>query len=242
MRTYWDLEEKTRAQLTEAEVERYGDFELMAKGVLKVKPLQLAEVPKMPEPDLEVHVLMADSFHSLEVAAAGPELLGDLVNAAWRISTEWIGGQRVEVARDIDDADAHVKLKRVYSAKMFAEARASIEKANAAKSANEKAEREHEAALVAQRDALSGLWSDWHECVAKHRRLGKLADTWAEYMKMAGDRTTATLFLGKAFALDEIVEAKEWFELDIPTDVLIGSEAPAPVRALAPAAQDSVDF
>jgi len=228
---YWDLEEKERAQLTEAEVEKYCDFELMTAGVLKVKPLVLATVPPMPEPDLELHVPMSDSYHSIDIGSDDAAACGDVINSCVRISAEWVGGKHVDVARPFAK-DAEVRIKRVYSAERFAEARALIERANSAKAANEKADAEYAEACKKQREALKGLWEDWHECLAKHARLGQIINTWHEYVATAGSEELAAKFLAKAFEHDDIVEAAEWWSVAIP---LFAPEVePEPVHTPAP--------
>lgn len=213
--TYWDLTEKERSQLSESEVERHGDFELMTKGVLKVTPPKLIDVPKMPEPDLEVHVVMFDAWNGLDVASDRADECVHILNSCLHIRREYVGGQHVDVARPFDDK-ASVRIKRVYSEKTFTEARGSIERANAAKSANERAIAANNEAHTKQSQALKGLWQDWHECVAKHERLGRIVTTFHDYVKTAGDNVIAASFLAKAFHAGDIAEAAEWFEVAIP--------------------------
>lgn len=213
MQTYWDLTEKERAQLSTEEVERFVDAELMLKGVLKVKPLQLTPVPEMPKADLNLYVL-SHSYRTTDIGFENEAHAGDALNDGVYIEQVYVGGQSVNVVRKFEDA----AMKRVqcYSAERFAEARASIEKAAAAKSANERAEREYDAAVAKQDEALKGLWEDWHDCQSKHAELAEVVSTFRDYEKTAGDATTAAKFLAKVFDASKIAEAAEWFAVSIP--------------------------
>lgn len=215
MKTYWDLTEKERALLSAEDVERYVDAELMLKGVLKVKPLQLTTVPEMPKPDLNLYVL-SHSFRTADVGFENEAHAGDALNDGMFIEQSYVNGQMVSVARKFDHQTA-MKRVQCYSEEKYAQLRPTIEKAAAARSANERAEREHTEALKKQDEALLGLWQDWHDCKTKHSELAVVIDTLRDYEKTAGDTATAAKFLLKVFSPFKIREAAEWFGIPDPT-------------------------
>jgi cytochrome c556 len=193
----------------------------------------------MPECDLTLSVIMAEGFRETDIGFFPDEVPSAeaVLYEHFHIDSEYVAGQLVKVARPLK-ASATVQQIRAYSADRFATVRATIEKAASAKSANERTQREHDAAHAKQREALKGLWEDWHECVAKQERLGRIVDTFHDYVKTAGDNVIAASFLSKAFEAGDIAEAAEWFEVAIPLFSGVDVPPPAPANGL----QDDISF
>lgn len=208
MKTYWDLGELERGALSAEEVRRYVDAELMLRGVLKVRPLELDPVPETPKPTKVAYVLRAGmaryatidvAFETLEQARAF------LALKPLRLSSEYLGHESVQYVEGVSDFE-------IVEVTLFTEAekdafKVDLRKAGAVKAENERRERAHAEALAKQEEALRGLWEDWHECRAKVARLREIADTFAEYKRIAGDDIVAARFLEKAYPFDEIVDA-----------------------------------
>lgn len=211
MLNYWDLSEKERAALSESDVEKFIAGELMRKGVLRVLPLELVPEPAMPEPDMLVHVAVAKTsssydrrsdvgFRTREAAAAA------IAEGHVRLTSEYINGKSIEVANPLVSIDAI----QVYSADRMAMARQLIEKAAAASEENGRRRTEHERASKAEREALEGVWADWHSCTAKAVEMTRVESTFREYVETAGDRDVAAQFLTKVFSDSKIEEASKW--------------------------------
>src|SRR3990172_277934 len=212
---YWELAERDRAALTEADMEGYVAVELMRKGVLKVVAPTYVDEPEMPEPDLMVYVARSRSygsqvaFKSLEVAqqAAGG---GGVV----ALDSGYINSQTVQYASALQRDGFDVK--RVYSEARYTELKPLIDKATAAKKANEEMREAYDKGREEQKRALDGMWSDWYACMSKAREMRRVVSVFEDYCKTAGDQIVAAMFLEKVFPLSKINDASEWCGVDIP--------------------------
>jgi hypothetical protein len=206
MKTYWDMTDRERSEMSEADVERFVAAELMSKGVLRVRPLELIDVPEAPEPDLER--VTFERYHGPEVAFRTIEDARRMLPALEKLDTKYLNGQHVTVVTPIEEAG--LKMQRYYSAAAFDAGRAIIEKASAARSENEKREREHGEARKLEREALNGLWEDWHRCRSLALTMTRVQETFEEYRCITGDDEKARVFLGKVFQRDVLESAGEW--------------------------------
>jgi len=207
MITYWDLTEEERGTLTEDEVERYLDAELMTKGVLRARPLELVTVPELPPPTRSYYAARTErrygraefAFESKEEAERFLALRPLVVDS------EYLGSSgSVEYVRE---AETEIVAVALYTEGEKDAHKRDIEKAGAAKAENERRTREHTEAVKKQTEALKGLWEDWHACREKVRRLNEIRATFEEYKKIAGDDGVAATFLGKVYTPTEIAEA-----------------------------------
>lgn len=101
MLSYWDLSEKERSALSEADVEKFIAGELMRKGVLKVKPLELLPEPPTVEPDVTLYVPSTKERYGTrsDVGFPSREVAVRAVAAdAHYLSNEYIGGKSIQVA------------------------------------------------------------------------------------------------------------------------------------------------
>lgn len=239
MLNYWDLAEADRAKLSADDVERFVSAELMTKGVLRVKPLELVDAPEMPEPDTAVFVLQV-GYHAAELAfpnaTAAAAALG---HATALVGTTYVRGyDTVPTLAKLDDQGA-VKEKRVYSEQQIALCRQQIEKALAAKAENDRRKKEYAEAQKAETEALKGLWDDWHECRGKAAKMRRVAATYAEYQSLAGDADVAAKFLRRAFPLETILEAATWCGFEISKAALDQEPEPAPKQPAANGVDDA---
>lgn len=221
LKTYWDLSERDRAELTREDVERYADVELMTKGVLRVEAPKLEPVPQAPEPDLEIFTVTAAGHAKIDIAFATTEqarAFVDLkpmrrdshyVNGSWiyyvEPETEWKIGAERECSKGLADLR-----------------RDEFRQAHEVKARNEKASDAYQKALTAQQEALSDMWSDWHRQQGKAHNLKRVVDTLESYtLTASGDRSVAFRFLRKAFDDETILEAVEWFEFEVPQPFMV---------------------
>jgi len=231
MQTYWDLSEAERAALNEQEVERYIDAELMTKGVLRAKMVQPVDEPSLPEPDQVLYVIGAD-YHSTFLGFLTAEAATQALRQSVRLDHEYVNGQSIPVACPL--GDGHIKEVRVHSVDTIRGARGTVEKATAAKAENERRRETYRRQLDAERDALQGLWEDWHRCRAKAAHVRRIVDVFDDYKRIAGRDDVAGQFLLKVFDRDEVIEASEWCDVTIPLrphaepDVVLPSDAVLP--------------
>lgn len=227
--TYWDLEPKTRAALSESDVQRYVDAELMLKGVLKVEPLLTDPEPDMPVLAKTTHfklqgfdAVFATHEQAQQFAALKPQ----------SSDCRYIGGgysESVKYLKRADDGDRQIVPIDLADADDVANAKAELERVAAIRQANEKKRQDHSKALKLQNDALEGLWADWHERRAEAARHRKLIDTYEAYCKTAdGDTIVAARFLQKVFSVEQIKAAADWYATTLQTEFPVEDGIPDP--------------
>lgn len=214
MKTYWDLSEAERAALTEEDVQRFLDAELMQKGVLKVRPLVLEPEPTVPPPYVAVFAIRLTSyskadlvFETLEAAKACIALQPKLLEQVW------VGSDHVEVVEQV--AQPEVSEVCVYTKEQVTVLKGDLSKAAAIRKANADRTTQYETAVKARDEALRHLWEDWARCREEEAKLREVADTFADYQKIAGSNVIATQFLEKVYPVALIEDAAERFSLPL---------------------------
>jgi hypothetical protein len=205
--TYWDLTEAERAALTRDDVEKYVDFELMSKGVLKAKPLVLLAVPEVKLETSRFYVVQEGAYEYPSIAFRTED-----------DARAFLTLQPVKVERDFSteaswaksSAGTEIKSIELATEDSVTAAKARLKEASAAKAENDRRRQEHVEQARKVEQALRGLWEDWHECTAKDAQMRKIAETFAEYTTMTKDPALAASFLRKVFTPAEIAEAETW--------------------------------
>lgn len=228
--TYWDLADKERAALSSDDVQRYGDVELMAKGVLKLPELVLVDEPAEPELAkvryYRVEQFPFVMFRTLSEAEAFRDL------SPLGLDHRYIGKG---YGNSVDHVKPHAKLTidtvEAASEDAVRTVLADLERAGAAREANRAARQEYDEALRTQNKALEGLWEDWQRCRALAVEMERVRDTFQRYIAMTnGDKAMAARFLAKAFPESKLNDAAAWFGIEIPYNVPdseYGETAPA---------------
>lgn len=234
MQTYWDLSEKDRAALSREDVEKFGDAELMLKGVLKVQPLTLEPLPPVAAPAKQIFRVRVGSKYqqsTLDVGfATAEEAQAFLALGPLHVTAKWLKGKNVEACGPIDEHE--LVAETMYTAAEVTASTATLERRAAVEAENEKRQREYDDAMKKQADALSGMWEDWYACQEKAMRMQRVVDTFNDYVRITGgQRDVAGTFLLKVFDRDVIREATAWTGIEIPTE--IAAEA-APTRKAEP--------
>lgn len=229
---YWDLSERERSELSHADVQRFLDFELMQKGVLKVTaPVADCVVePNVKPCEWFAATAQSSSWDPVRVVFASRELAESFLELAPCVRrSDYLDGASIEYASPFD---SEIKSITLLTVDAFQEHRSELQAAAAAKAANAKRKEEWEKSVKLQSDALKGLWDDWYACCEKAREFGKVRSTWTQYVTMAGDERLAAKFLLKVFTERQIREANEWFAIAIPlpegplTEAMQTTEAP----------------
>jgi hypothetical protein len=214
MMTYWDLSEAERGELTQDEVQKYVDAELMLKGVLKVKPLVLEPEPSAPEPTSVVYVVRHSRYHDFGAAFDRIEDAKAFVALKpKRLESHWLGSESVPAIAASPEPE--IVEVRVYGEAELVAIKSDLQRASAVRAANKRREEEFEKAKKANDEALKGLWEDWARCREHASTLRGVADTFADYQRTAGDDGLASKFLHKVYDPEVIAEAAERFKLPI---------------------------
>ena len=216
MKTYWDLSEKQRADLSPDDVGRFIDAELMTAGVLRAEPLALEPEPAIPAPSRLLYAVRVNAYLMLPIAFASSEDAEKFMALRpQRIDNMWLDHDSIEFVEQIDK---HEIVARSYlTAAEKDGARADLKRAAEVRAENARRREEYKQATEAQEATLSSMWGDWQACTAKRARLQRVFDTFRDYERVAdGDATVAARFLGKAFSAVAIAETADWFGVDIP--------------------------
>ncbi|MBU1785250.1 MAG: hypothetical protein KKG95_07945 [Candidatus Omnitrophica bacterium] len=211
MKSYWDMTEKQRSQLTEEEVEALTSFELMQHGIVRVGPAPVEpDVPDVPEPDLTFYAVKQGysntlHFNTTEAAHAAARA-GVHLESAYCYTTETY---RLHVGTN-EPAVTEVK---AYSAALWESIKEQVDKHDGVRKAYVEQKKEHDDLLEKQNKALDSLWSNWYTCKVAARQVKRVLATRDEYIQLTnGDEAMARTFLMKAFSEKEITEALEWEE------------------------------
>ncbi len=211
MKTYWDLSEKERAALTEEDVERFIDAELMTKGVLRAPPLQLLPEPTLPEPDTAV-VILRQRYERLDLAFPTAEAAEQAMRGGFRLMSAYLGSTAYSI---VEPLESELIAERVHSKAQVDTFKREFEKVGEIRRENERRSREHQEQNKKECEVLKGLWSDWHECRATAVRMARVLETFDEYVRIAGDENVARRFLAKVFDVETITSASEWHARDL---------------------------
>lgn len=240
-KSYWDLSEKERAELTHEAVTRFEAIELMTAGVLPVEPLVLDPEPETDEPPTVTHYRVRSGHTYLDCAFASMEEAKAFVALKpLRVASSYLNGdwnQTVHYTAPLEGVE--IVAVELTTQSLFEIEKDGLEKRAAARKENRERMEQHDKAVKKRNEALAGMWSDWHRCRhldADHR---KVVATFAQYVQIAGgDRTVAARFLLKAFTSHEILDAALWcvVQIDLPID------EPEPARPRSEPTNDAVGF
>jgi hypothetical protein len=241
LKTYWDLEPKTRAELSESDVQRFIDAELMLKGVLKVEPPELEPEPELPE-------IAKSTWHKVDgfdlVFATAEEALRfsqlkPRTTDTRHVGDYWRSNKKVEYIK-APITPGEVVPVLLATEDEITRHRSALDKLGAVEKANNEKREEHAKALRLTNEALKGLWDDWHARRAESARHRKVVDTYSSYVQTAGDHTVAAKFLQKVFSIEQIREASAWTGVSIDTEFTEPAE-PGPSHPDAPATSAVTD-
>jgi hypothetical protein len=209
LKTYWDLTEKERAALSSTDVERFLDAELMTQGVLRVEPLALLTEPELPAPDTAIFLIRVDTYTRLDIAFTTAEAAQAAIASALHLTTAYIGSSSHPVVAPLEKAE--VIAETVHSKAQAEAFRRDFEKVGEIREENRRRKNAFTEESTKEKDALQGLWKDWHECCARAERFSRVLATFETYLKMAdGNDQIARKFLVKAYGDETLKDASEW--------------------------------
>lgn len=220
MKTYWDLSERARAELTDEELRRFEGVELMNAGVLEPEKPRLEPVPEAPGPDDDVFVIKPDGYSELDVAFTSEEdARAFLKLKPLRLGAEYFGGDgNLPVVHPMDEPV--IAIKRVYTKAAMVANRETVKLAQQVRARNMQAEREYEKERAERDKAVEELRRDFFRCRTLAARVDRIAETYEAYVETAeGNRRVALGFLRKAFPEPEILQACAWDRIELPSGI-----------------------
>jgi hypothetical protein len=211
IKTYWDLSERERSELTREHVEGFLDVELMTKGVRKVG----AAPPEAALPSIPAPIIMYGwkvGYDNSDIVVAMRESAEDArtADARWAEYDYELGIRIVRPLGQVVEVEVH-------PADVVERYRSDIAHCKAARESFEKQSSEHKRALDAQRKVLDGVWADWFRCQAKASEQRAIGATWARYVETSrGDKAAALRFIRLIHTDDELATADAWCQLGMP--------------------------
>jgi len=240
---YWELPEEERAALTQEQVDRFAEYELMAKGVLRTSTLELEAVPEVPEPSLSFYRVSRDTWHKLDIAFRSSEdAMKFLALDPVIVETNYHGGRTPIESAKAFGKDATVSAQKLRSEEESSAVLTTVKRAAEISASNDKRREEHDKAVRAQEEALVDMWTDWRRCRDRDAAMRRIVKTYDEYVATAGDGAIAAKFLLKAFPRDQIEEASQWTGRAIGLPDASKDETPKKASALKAETQDDVAF
>lgn len=200
MKRYWDLSGAERAALSDADMQKYCDLELMVAGVLRPEPLKL-----LPE---EPVALEGKQYFAIEAMGK----YGSRERFPLLFETAALATSALELACGVcigdyshGDYSAPLSSARVVGVSLPSEEartarKSALDQLAANKKANEDARKAYEEATKATDAALKDMWANYRGEQALAARVAQVVRTWETYKTMAnGDESVARQFLEKAF-------------------------------------------
>ena len=191
--------------MTEEQVCKLLDTELMTKGVAKVAAPVLPELELLEVPKQVFYAVGPCLFERVEDAEACRKL-----SPMEEVQDYSFGyGGEGKYPRRIESGIVHLMLPLHET---LIERKAAILRNKEKGAVISKLQSQFEKDAKAMDDTLKGVWGDWYERREAARGHMAILDTFAEYTKLAdGDQTIAMQFLLKLHTAEQIAAAREWF-------------------------------
>jgi hypothetical protein len=203
MERYWDIEEGKRADLTEEQISDCCRYELMEQGIIvPAQPEYLTETKPEPSETVRYFCVMIGYhkvlFRTADDAAAFIALKPHTLDSLNYRSD-------VQVAKPAETSIVPMDVPTMQAAQDMATAAIAYKEA---KETNEKLRREYNNAVESAERATQEIWKDWSGRLHYREYLGRIRDTYAQYIDMAnGDEVAARRFLEKAYGEADVAEA-----------------------------------
>jgi hypothetical protein len=209
MRTYWDLSEKERAELSADGVQKWIEAELMVKGVLALPELEPEYEPVVKLPMTRCFRIVRGYTRSGGLAFASEDsALAFLALTPLAIESSWDTGSENEY---LEAFEGKVEVAELPTKDDVVKMRVALKAQQAAKTANSQRREARSQQEKKIDDVLRGLWEDWHACREKAARVAEVNRTREKYVLLAaGDASIAASFLAQVFNTERLDEAAQW--------------------------------
>lgn len=219
MERYWDLTEKQRAELTEAQMEPYYAIERMEAGAVMPIPPEYKNEDKPDVATKRYYTVehrkgySTDKFGVLFTTAEAAQAFIDLkpliAESNYDLDYKMTAKTPDDLAlvpMDLPTKEALLVVKPAYI------------KAVEAEKENKKLREEYDKSQSCYANTVQQLDSDRYRCQSLARDHKRVIDTFDTYKTTAnGDEEIALRFLNKAFKPEAIAAAFAWFGMDVPS-------------------------
>jgi hypothetical protein len=213
MNNFHNLTKKEQSSVTADELTAYEAYEMMSEGV----PMLALEPPTEPVKPLVPMTKFYGVkfgpyggsemlFRTIEEAQACTELKPLKPERDYGCDLSYIGTQEKTSIETMEYATeaARDQLKEELTTYAAAKKRYDTDKAAYVKWVDTKSK------------ILSGLRDAWYDAQRHAADMKRISDTFASYIKTAtGNREIALNFLHKAYSVEQVAEATEWFDGDL---------------------------
>lgn len=216
MKTYYDLDERERAKLSEDEMAEFIRREMMNEGVLapKAMVLQSEDAPEIKPCGVAYAIKVG--WRTSDLVYETREAAEAALEGCRNLDNHYIGGQSFKSYES--DPERSIVTIPIHDAGELAIHRSALEKAERARESNRKERERFETDSKAVAGIECELWGDHRIQAARLVDAERLVETFDSYVKTAdGDEAVAAKFLLKAYPRERVIEAFEWVERDLPT-------------------------
>lgn len=199
LKTFDDLSDSEKLQLTDEQIEHYVDVELMSKGLVRPTAPTLKDVPDADRPEGELmFVVQADdsdfcAFESIDDARTMIELSCLKVDYDWLGSGSYGSSDKLEY---VGDAIKFSIVERSLSTKVDADrARKALKGRAAVIKQNADVQDEYNEASSEVRSARESIDEDICQLQTSERTYSRLLDRFDHFVGLAGDHAIALKFM-----------------------------------------------
>lgn len=208
MRTMFDLADREIASLSEDDVKRYCDIQLMTDGV--VQPVKPKDPGALVSPRLPPKTYWGIEFKWRDIIVfEDPESAKTfLALNPSRITYDHNIGDEYKYAEPIEQSIQNIQL---YNYDDMMAVKNKLVQWKADKTVFEQESKVYSEAIKQITETTAPVWKKWHECRRKLSHYQTIIRSLNEYLSLCnGDRDIAMNFLKKAFTEEEIATAFEW--------------------------------
>jgi hypothetical protein len=204
---------KARSAWTDADIERRAHILMMEAGVLEVG-IYTSKLPEAPEPTKPIGKMYDVGDSGLLIADA--EKAREFAESCQKYNYDY-GGDGKRYYRDSSTTRPIATTSvEVYDRNQIADYQRLKREWDELKKQDDTNRKEVEEATVSVREAYRTAESEAYSAQSTVAKLGKIKDTFSEYVKLAsGNETTAGGFLLKAFTRDDIEDAQDYFGISM---------------------------
>ena len=208
MKTFYELTDKEILGLTDEEIERYCDIELMRAGVIKpIAPIR----PKDPEPmDIRKEQYYEVSLNYRSIVFKTLEQ-AEVFTKLEPLSTDRVYEFEREVSVISYSRDLSIKTIEVANSDDVNKYKVKAGLYKKEKEEYDKLFKKYNEECSAFQEITEGVFDKRREVENKNRQIDKIIETFEGYLVLAdNDKKIAFNFLKKAYSWDDVIEAFQW--------------------------------
>lgn len=226
MKSYWDVDERDRAKLTEDDVKSYLAVELMQAGVAKPRGPKIVEAIEPSEQlgkeswyEVVGEGYSAESvglFRTMDQAEKFIELCPLKSDFDYRTGTKY----KYAVAH----TNLSVRPVELYRQADIVALKPQLEGYKEACDSNDREQSRYNDECEKARKATKLIWEDWHDQTLRESEASHMISVLEEYAQLCdGDDAKAEIFLRKAKGDDVVDSAFEWLGRESRIEQSVGA-------------------